>query len=108
MYLVTWNKTQYDLHSKKAFDGSVFTAPVTGLYSFYVNARHQTRGGQSNIYLRQNDRSEEKIAAQNTQQGISDYFGTSVLHATLLLPKNETVYVGLSGFFFDLIEDTTE
>ena len=100
MFLVPWQKIDYNIGNY--FDGTIFTAPKTGLYTFFAKflcqaANHQSYGsfyvnGTQKIY---------------SQWAVTDHGRINcILHATLKLTKDDKVEVRLSGKLFSGSNDT--
>ena len=81
---VSWRSTEYN--SKNAlftyFDGTHFTAPARGIYSFHVTVR-QASSAPGHIYLYSNG----EIAAHSQRADYNGYAGSIVIQARLLLEK---------------------
>ena len=108
--LVTWKKIEYTFDaygSSKSFNGTVFTAPVPGIYSFYVTVRQES-GDYGYVYLNRhrNDAKPTTIATGVRAEDAGRH-GNIVVQATVLLTKNEFVYVKFEGRLYDLNEFNT-
>ena len=68
------------------FDGTYFTAPVKGIYSFNVTVR-QASSAPGHIYLYSNG----EIAAHSQRADYNGYAGSIVIQARLLLEKGYKV-----------------
>ena len=107
---MTWKKTEYifDAYSSsKSFNGTVFTAPVPGIYSFYVTVRQES-GEHGHVYLYRQRNDEGPITISHglraEDQGLD---GNIVVQATVLLTKNELVYVKFGGRLYNVNKFTT-
>ena len=85
---VSWRSTDYNskIASLNYFDGSHFTAPARGIYSFYVTVRQAT-AAPGHIYLYSNG----VIAAHSQRADYNGYAGSIVIQARLLLEKGYKV-----------------
>ena len=92
MFLVEWKTIDYNIGSH--FDGKIFTAPKTGLYSFNVMALQQDSSDQSRIYLNINNT--PKITALE-RQGTASSHGNMAIQATLKVSKDDKVDISFHG-----------
>ena len=96
LFQVEWNYIDYNIGNY--FDGTIFTAPTDGLYSFYATARCCHRENWSIIYLfvngdEYNFSSYYTIAnSDNVQRGVP-----VTIQTTLKLEKSDKVEVRLEG-----------
>ena len=107
-YLVTWHNTEYNYNSfgNDAFNGTTFTAPTDGIYSFYVTVR-QTSINNGRVCIYHNDSKEQTIVAKGICNRHEYRNGHISVQATVLLRKGELVYVGLNGYLSDLGAEST-
>ena len=107
---MTWDKIEYifDAYSSsKSFNGTVFTAPVPGIYSFYVTVEQECCY-HGHVYLnRQRNDDGPTTIAYGVRAENNGLHGNIVVQATVLLTKNEFVYVKFEGRLFDLHESNT-
>ena len=110
---MTWQKIEYMIdtyNSSKSFNGTVFTAPVSGIYSFYVTVQHESEE-YGHVYLnlnRQDDVIDDYITiAHGVRAGDSDRAADITVQATNFLTKNDFVFVHLQGTFNDLTDFST-
>ena len=108
---MTWHNTEYNYNSfgNNAFNGTTFTAPTDGIYSFYVTVR-QTRvhnAYNGSVYIYHNDSKEQTIVAKDIRADNVGMIGRISVQATVLLRKGELVYVGLKGYLWDLGAEST-
>ena len=88
--LVVWANVDYNLGN--FFDGTYFTVPKNGLYSFLANF-HQASSSRGQVFLYLND--EQKMwAARGESDG---NMGFITLNTTLQLVKNDKVDIRLSA-----------
>lgn len=106
---VHWKKLQYNYGNH--FDGSIFTAPLTGLYSFTSIAQYESRTLPRIYYLNRS-----RILLVGCSQGLiasavsNDVIdmkepseivnvGTILLQTTVQLNAKDEVYIKLEGTF---------
>ena len=87
--LVEWENVDYNLGH--FFDGTWFTVPENGLYSFYAYCRLYF--GEIRLYLNDYSRIHESRAESNSSYGFVH------IDTTLKLVKNDKVHVRFSGDF---------
>ena len=90
-----WKNVDYNLGN--FFDGTYFTVPKNGLYSFLANA-HQASNSYGGISLYLND--EQKIWAPRGES--SGQIGFITFDTTLKLVENDKVDVRLYGGVWNL------
>ena len=73
------------------FDGTHFTAPARGIYSFYVTVR-QASSTTGHVYLYSNG----EIASHSQRADYNGYAGSIVIQARLLLEKGYKVRAPIS------------
>merc|ERR1712062_153609 len=96
---VEWANVDYNLGN--FFDGTYFTVPKTGLYSFLANFYHVNAYGQIDLYL--NDKL--KIwTAKGESKGKSGFL---TFNTTLQLVKNDKVDIRLQGGVSNLTDPMT-
>ena len=98
----------FDAYSyPKSFNGTVFTAPVPGIYSFYVTVQ-QSSGDYGHLYLNRQRKDEGPITiAHGLRAEDQELDGNIVVQATVLLTKNEVVYVKFEGELHNVNEFNT-
>ena len=96
---VKWQNIEYNIGDH--FNGSHFTVPYDGLFSFNAKAiQHSKKEGVFYFYV--NGLEKSRVKAHNidvTQGNVS-------LDKTLELKKNDKVHLGCSGDLFDMNKDT--
>lgn len=97
--LVEWKNIDYNLGN--FFDGTYFTVPENGLYSFHVHCGQKSRN-VGTIYLHHNN---GRIYARRAES--NDNFGFINIDATLKLAKNDKIHVGFYGHLFYLADAGT-
>jgi len=93
--------------SSKSFNGAVFTAPVSGIYSFYVTVQ-QDSSTIGYVYLKRNRHNESPTTIAHGKRG--DYGGVNgnvIVQSTIFLTKNDLVHVTFEGRLCDLADITT-
>ena len=87
-----WKNVDYNLGN--FFDGTYFTAPENGLYSFYACCEQGASSyGYISLYLNGNSRIYARTRTSN-----DDYGGRFInIYTTMKLVKNDKVYVGFYG-----------
>jgi len=87
---VEWKTVDYNLGNY--FDGTYFTVPENGLYSFYACCVQQSSCyGQINLYLNNNQHIYASRAESNNNLGFVN------IDTTLKLVKNDKVHVRFNG-----------
>ena len=94
MFLVPWQQIDYNFGNH--FDGTIFTAPKTGLYTFFAQCASQAANHNSKASFYVNGAEKNYSYLQTTDQ----YRIDCTLQATLKLAKNDKVEVRLSGRLF--------
>ena len=96
---VIWNSIKYNFCpyiSSNGFNGSIFAAPIEGLYSFYVTARQRYHPA-GNIFLVHKDKDGAMIVAHGSRNAAYNNSGYKcdniVVQATLHLQSHDLVYV---------------
>ena len=108
--LVTWNKIEYMVDtygSSKSFNGTVFTTPVSGLYSFYVTVRHDSKH-YGHVYLNGHRQNDSCITIAHGVRALdTDRPDNITVQATTFLTKNDLIYVQLEGTLSYLTDCST-
>ena len=101
-------KYNYNSFRNGGFDDTIFTAPIDGIYSFYVTTRHYSSRETGFVYLYHNDNKKQIVAAQGSRAESQGAKGNISVQATIVLQKDELVYIGFNGTLTDLsVESTT-
>ena len=105
---MTWHNTEYNYNSfgNDAFNGIMFTAPIGGIYSFYVTVQ-QASHQHGFVDLYHNDSKEQTIVAKGSRAEDRNFDGQISVQATIILRKNEMIYVGIRGHLADLGAEST-
>ena len=79
------------------FDGSIFTAPFKGIYTFNVCVGHQSEtDGQINLYV-------NECRTANSQRNCNnDSYSNIWLYTTLRLETDDEISIRLYGDLYDL------
>ena len=106
-----WQTTDYDYRGgygdNCGFDGSFFTAPGPGIYSFHVTTR-QDSVTTGNVYLYHiKSSANHVIVGHGSRSDDQNRNGNIIVQATIKLYGHEKVYVRLEGHLFDLGDATT-
>ena len=94
-----WKDTVYNIGNY--FDGTYFTVPTAGLYSFHVSCRHTKNSGI--IYLYKNN----LMSSQARRESSSGDFGVVDIQTTLKLAENDKIDVRIAYNLYDTNEATT-
>ena len=95
-----WKTTEYNYGDH--FDGSFFTVPQDGIYTFYLTARQKSYyTGYAYIYVN------EKEIAHSIRHGYSNYRGHVAVSVTIKLQRDDKVKAKFSGNLYDLSESKT-
>ena len=92
-FLVKWRNIEYNIGNH--FNGTIFTAPVAGLYSFFAMAKHRA-ATYTRIRLYVNGNS--KIVSTNETK--NDDIQSLPLQSTLKLEKGQTVELRFGGTLY--------
>ena len=95
MFSVQWENIQYDIGNN--FDGTKFTAPKGGLYTFHATARRQDKNSYTIIHFFVNGSPRISSFAGTDD---NDSFSQSI-QTTLRLDSGDKVEVRLHGNFWD-------
>ena len=88
------------------FNGTFFTAPVDGIYTFYVTTR-QDSVTTGHVYLYQIKEAEHHVnVAHGSRSDDQNRNGNIIVQATIQVYAGEQVYVRLEGHLFDLGDAT--
>ena len=93
-FLVKWRNIEYNIGNH--FNGTIFTAPVAGLYSFFAMAKHR---GATYTRIRLYVNGNSKIVSTNETK--NDDIQSLPLQSTLKLGKNDTVEMRVHGTLYD-------
>ena len=106
-FLAVWENIEYNHGSH--FDGSTFTAPVKGIYTFFVTALQKSFSfGFLSFFMNGNAVSYTKRSNCNkasVQENVNS--GPLLLQITLQLEKNDIVNANFAGSFFNLDDPQT-
>ena len=95
-----WRTTEYNYGDH--FDGSFFTVPEDGIYTFYLTARQQSRDyGYAYIYVNENEIA-YSIRAENSADN-----GFVSVSVTIKLKRGDKVKAKFSGALYYLTEAKT-
>ena len=92
-FLVEWRYVNYNIGNY--FDGKVFTAPKTGLYSFYATAERLYEQGIAaiSVYVNGSNTAISKNCLNN------DNWGSITVQTTLKIDEDDNVDIRLLGKF---------
>ena len=90
MFLVEWRDIDYNIGNY--FNGTIFTAPLTGLYSFHATSE-QTNSNSASISLDINGTT--KTRQESRQNNYS--YGNVTIQTTLTVYKGDKVGIGFGG-----------
>ena len=93
MVSVQWRNIYYNIGNH--FDGTRFTAPKAGLYSFYAIARRWDKNSSTVIYLYVNG---SRRISSGSRTADNDWFSLTI-QTTLRLNRGDKVEVRLFGNF---------
>ena len=96
MFSVQW---YIDYNIGNNFDGTKFTAPKGGLYTFYATARRYDKNSSTYIYFYVNGSS--RICSYACTND-NDFYSQSI-QTTLRLNRGDKIEVRLYGNFYDTI-----
>ena len=100
MLLVEWKTTEYNYGGH--FDGSYFTAPEDGIYSFYLTSAQASIGsGYAYIYVNSNEIARSKRSSYNS------YSGNVSVFATIKLQQNDKVKAQFKSYLYNLNDSKT-
>ena len=87
------------------FDGSIFTAPFKGIYTFNVCAGHQSEtNGYVDLYVNE---LKTVNSQRNCNEETRDSFSNIWLHTTLQLKKGDEISIWLEGDLYDLNDESS-
>ena len=90
MFLVEWRTIDYNIGNY--FDGTTFTAPKTGLYSFNATAIQYQSNSRIELYA-----NNALKMSMIDNPGTGGSYGNMVIQTTLKLAKDEKVEIRFSG-----------
>ena len=98
--VVEWQTTEYNYGGH--FDGSYFTAPEDGIYSFYLTSAQASSGsGYAYIYVNSNE------IARSRRRGNSDYNGHVSVSLTVKLQQGDKVKAIFESYLYSLNDSKT-
>ena len=94
-----WKSTDYNYGDH--FDGSFFTVPEDGIYTFYLTAKQYTKSyyGYAYIYVNENEIA-QSLGATSNQNHVS-------ISLTIKLQRDDKVKAKFTGNLYDLGEAKT-
>ena len=91
IFLVQWNQIDYNIGSH--FDGKIFTAPITGLYTFFTTAEHSGGSGVATVFVYLNGL-QKFYRRSNSTAGA---WGNVSIQTTLKVAQGDKVEVRFNG-----------
>ena len=94
-FIVEWKQIDYNIGNH--FDGTIFAAPTTGLYTFHATSEQFNNTGDASIFVHVNGR--PKLQSRNYTK--SNDFGFVTIQTTLKIAEDDKVEVRFNGKLSD-------
>ena len=102
-YSANWKNIEYNYGNE--FDGTTFTAPVPGLYSFSITAKQKSyQYGYVRCCVNNIDVAYRCLSNCNNDLGPGMNAGPISINTTLRLKKSDKVYINVGGHLFNLYD----